>query len=194
VPTTTIADVQRICVPLEPPAGQEKSAFWSNPDNVDFQKLLFRSLVDWKKLPQNDPRRKLPKNDPRRTEWGYEGDCEHGITSIISGVKLVCNRKDADAVLLGNVGGSSYDVTSTTQSPTPDLSGPTYTTRQVHQFTGTASLFDIHTLEAIWQISKDARSGASRIFMPNVSESALGVAGRIAGQLKKDIEAARKTP
>jgi hypothetical protein len=164
----------------------------SNPQTVQFQEQLFRSLVAWKKLPQDDPRRKLPKNDPRRTDWGYEGDCERGITSIISGVKLVCSRKDADAVLLGNVGGTSHDVTSTTQSPTPDLSGPTYTTSQVYQFTGTATLFDNHTSEAIWAISKDARSGASRLFMPNVSESAVGAANRIAGQLKKDIEEARK--
>jgi len=52
---------------------------------------------------------------------------------------------------------TTRDVTSTTRSPTPDLRGPTYTTRQVHQFSGTASLFDIHTLEAIWQIYKDRR-------------------------------------
>jgi len=160
---------------------------------VDFQNLLFRSLVEWKKLPQNDPRRKLPKNDPRRTEWTLEGDCVQGYTSIIPGVRLFCITSDADAVLLGNVGGNSYDVTSTTQSPTPDLSGPTYTTSQVHQFAGTATLFDNYKSEAIWKASKDARSGASRLFMPNVSESPLGVAGRIAGQLKKDIEAARKT-
>jgi len=191
-PTTTIADVKRICFPIEPPAGQEKSAFWSNPDNVDFQNLLFRSLVEWKKLPQDDPRRKLPKNDPRRTEWTLEGDCVQGYTSIIPGVRLFCIRSDADAVLLGNVGGSSHDVTSTTQSPTPDLSGPTYTTSQVHQFSGTAALFDKSTSEAIWVISKDARSGASRLFMPNVPESPSGLATRIAGQLKKDIEAARK--
>jgi hypothetical protein len=95
---------------------------------------------------------------------------------------------------LGNVGGSSHDVISTTQSPTPDLSGPTYTTSQVYQFTGTATLFDNYTSEAIWVTSKDARSGASRVFMPNVSESAVGAANRIAGQLKRDIETAKKQP
>jgi hypothetical protein len=148
---TTIADVQRIYVPVKPDPGWN-DPLWSNPQTVQFQEQLFRSLVAWKKLPQDDPRRKLPKNDPRRTEWGYEGDCEHGITSIISGVKLVCSRKDADAVLLGNVGGSSHEVTSTTQSPTRDLSGPTYTTSQVSQFTGTATLFNNYTSEAIWAI------------------------------------------
>src|SRR5215471_9015296 len=145
--TRTIADVKRLYVPVKPDPGWN-DPLWSDPQTVQFQEQLFRSLVVWKKLPQDDPRRKLPKNDPRRTEWGYEGDCEQGITSIISEVKLVCSRKDADAVLLGNVGGSSHDVTSTTtQSSADDSSGSihttgaaTSTTRQVYQFTGTATL------------------------------------------------------
>jgi len=192
--------VKRICVPIEPPAGQEKSAFWSNADNIDFQKLLFRSLVEWKKLPQDDPRRKLPKNDPRRTEWTVEGDCAQGFTSIIPGVRLFCIRSDADAVLLATVSSDARDVSSTEGTASPSYGSEdkyridaTTETRRIYQFSGGASLFESHTLEAIWQIHKEARSGAARLFMPNIPESPAGVAGRIVGQLKKDIEAARKT-
>ena len=103
--TLDLSQVKYIFIPLEPSPGREKSEYWSNPDNRDFQECLFRSFLRWKRA---------PKHDPKGRKWIAQGDCARGFPTVIPRITLVCQLGEADAMLLGYVAGNSKDVMSTT--------------------------------------------------------------------------------
>lgn len=191
---TSLAQVKRVWVPLVAPSGLEKSAFWSDADNLDFQSQLFRNLAAWKKLAPDDPRRKLPRNDPKHAEWQLVGDCAAGYASIIPDVKLVCSRADADSVLLATISGDPREMTPAVGLDSDSKSEDSYKlsgaigTRRNYQFTGGATLFQNHSLDAMWQSARSQATGLSL----NGTTSPDFVASQMAGQLKRDIEAARR--
>lgn len=191
---TSLAEVKRVWVPLAAPEGKEKSAFWSNADNLHFQSELFKSLVAWEKLAPNDPRRKLPKQDPKHAEWELQGDCAAGFATIIPDVKLVCSRADADSVLLATISGDPRElipaegtVSSETNSQESYKLLATTKTPRNYQFTGGAALFKKSSLDALWQAARSQASGLTL----NGTTSPDFIAAQMAGQLKKDVEAAR---
>jgi hypothetical protein len=208
----TLSAVKTIFVPVEPPIGREKSEYWSNPDNADFQDLLFRSLVKW---------RRAPKNDPHGRKWLADGNCATGIATIIPDVKLVCEQNAGDVELLGYVAGDPREVTSTTgtisgtgsvdASGTIDAAGVIdvdgtisetgsidveSVTHRTYQFNGGALMFDLRTNEQTWQTTKGGANAFERGWYANQggpNETPADVAGRIVDQLRKDILSARKS-
>jgi hypothetical protein len=190
-----LSAVKTIYIPVVPPAGRENSAYWSNPDNIDFQNLLFRSLVKWDRAPKNDPQHRI---------WIAEGDCKTEIPTIIPGVKLVCEQNQGDVELLGYVAGDPVDVTSTTGTVTQ--TGQTTATIQTqsqtnryYRFDGGALIFDLPGGQKVWEVAKSGHNEAQRALWtpilgnPGLTDTPADVASRIVNQLRKDILSARKS-
>lgn len=168
----TLTQVRRIYIPVEPPPGREKSPYWSNSDNVEFQKLLVQKLVRYERA---------PKNDPNGKKWKWEGDCKEGFETVIAELKMVCGEQDADAELLGYAADVSAEVT-------------TDKNRTNLRFAGGASLTDVRTGGNIWRTQQGDQSTAMALLAPNARGSLMDVAGRIISQLKKDVKRLQQAP
>ncbi len=140
--------------------------------------------------------RKAPKGTGVKRE--YVGDCVSGFESVLEGVRLVCEWNEADAVLVsssdtGETRGEVYGRVD------PDMSGMgndrVWGQIRIHQDTiGGAALYDRHSGEPIWSAgTSDAAHPALEAFLGiSGGGGAPKVAEKLAKQLKKDWEKARK--